>query len=109
MTNEEWCKIVLHKFFDKLVDAQTPFNPALSRVAGEIWNDWHSIQPFAQAVPKMPDYDRPGLLFPVQLVTTYAWKKFTADPYEVDWAVKARIERNFAYKVHAAISGERAD
>jgi len=79
MTNEDWCRLVLAKFFPALVNAQTAISPALSRLAGEIWNDWHSVQPFAQAVPKMPNYSRPGVLFPVQLVATYAWRRLTSE------------------------------
>jgi hypothetical protein len=106
MGTQEWCIEVIARFFPHLVTPLTFVSPALSRVAGEIWNDWHSVQSFAQAIPKMPDYSPPSDFLAVQLMGSFVWRRFMADPDAVDWAVRARIQRAYHMRVLAAISGE---
>ena len=105
MTNQEWCLLVLKKFFPALVTDQTFVSPALAKITGEIWQDWQQIEPFAQSLPTTPQYGAlPGPSWLGQVLGSAIWRKFTADPYSVTPAVRARIQTKYGDRVSSAVS-----
>lgn len=106
MTNDEWCRVVLKKFFPPpTVDDSTIISPALAKITGEIWQDWHGIEPFARALPAIPLYGAPpDRTWILRVLGTAVWRRFTDDPFAVTPTVQARIRQRFGSRVQSAVS-----
>ena len=85
MTNRDWCLSVLKAFWGGgLIVDTTDVNPALSQIAGEIWNEWVRLRAFTGAIdvlahnnPSTP----PDGLWLLEVAFSWAWQEFsqTAD------------------------------
>jgi hypothetical protein len=100
MTNDEWCRIVLKKFWPESITDQTDVSsPGLHKLTGEIWQDWHNPHDFARSIPMAPDYMPPTPNSLYRLVASALWKYFTDDPYGVPVTIRARIQHNYGGRV----------
>src|SRR4051812_1286426 len=108
MTNEEWCRTILMTFFPHLVTGQTEISPALSRIAGEIYQDWHGLRGFTNAVNeaahRVPYGASPGPAWLMNVVVGAARRQIngleTPDPL-----VRARIQREYYGRMQLALGG----
>src|ERR1700694_1977607 len=80
MTNTEWCLSVLKQFWPRnVIDDQTKVTPAVSQIAGQIWNEWLKMGLFTGSVnvlalknPSTP----PGLTWVAEVIVSTAWHTF---------------------------------
>jgi hypothetical protein len=106
MTNDQWCRFVLKKFFPNSISDQTPVSPALSKLAGQIWQEWQQVSGFSGVVDvaahKTPYGVPPGFKWVGQVLFTAAWHRFSGEQAIDPWA-RARIQQKFGPQFRIAM------
>jgi len=106
MTNDEWCRTVLKKFFPSNITNQTIMSPALSKIAGQIWRDWQQMKGFSGAVDvaahNLPHGAPPNVTWVGQVLLTIAWRTFAGEQAVDPW-LRARLQQKFGPDFRIAI------
>src|SRR5580698_4297475 len=98
MTNDDWCRMVLGKFFKPELIPASPLSPALIGIAGRIWRDWQQMKGFTGAVDvaahNAPYGAPPDFKWLGKVLISSTWRTFAGEQAVDPW-LRARIQQKF--------------